>query len=165
MTSSVNRRTFLGGAMATGMGIVITGSIDAVAGSGSALAAPRSFAGYGALVPDPKKILALPPGFSYRVVSETGVTDTVDGVRTASDPDGTGVFANGAGSTIVNNHEIGGTETYPVPALPGLTYDEGPVGARRASTSTRRATGSANTPAWPAPTTTVPAESRRGARG
>src|SRR6185436_5231165 len=110
MTSPVSRRTFLGGAAATGMGIVIAGSIDAVAGSGSALAAPRSFAGYGALVPDPKKILALPSGFSYRIVSETGV------------------FANGSGSTIVNNHEIKGTETYPVPTLPGLTYDQGARG-------------------------------------
>ena len=128
MTSPVSRRTFLGGAAATGMGIVIAGSIDAVAGSGSALAAPRSFAGYGALVPDPKKVLALPSGFSYRIVSETGVTNTADGVRTPSDPDGNGVFANGSGSTIVNNHEIKGTETYPVPTLPGLTYDQGARG-------------------------------------
>src|SRR4029079_12401928 len=105
MTSPVNRRTFLGGA-ATGMGIVIAGSIDAVAGSGSRRAAPRSFAGYGPLVPDPKKILALPRGFSYRVVSETGVTATTDGVPTPSDPDANGVFALGSGSTIINNHEI-----------------------------------------------------------
>ena len=128
MTPSVNRRAFIGGAAATGMGIVIAGSIDAVAGSGSALAAPRSSAGYGPLVPDPKKILALPRGFSYRIVAETGVTDTADGVRTASDPDGTGVFARRDGSTLVNNHEISGTEAFPVPTLPGLTYDEGARG-------------------------------------
>jgi secreted PhoX family phosphatase len=128
MTSSVNRRTFLGGAAATGMGIVIAGSIDAVAGSGSALAAPPSSAGYGPLVPDPKKILALPAGFSYRIVSETGVTQTVDGVPTASDPDGTGVFANGSGSTLVNNHEIDEDEAFPVPALADLTYDAGARG-------------------------------------
>ena len=128
MTSSVNRRAFLGGAVGTGLGIVIAGSVEAVAGSGSPLAAPPSSAGYGALVPDPKKILALPPGFSYRIVSETGVTRTDDGVPTASDPDGNGVFANGSGSTIVNNHEIGGAERYAVSALPGLTYDKGARG-------------------------------------
>ncbi len=165
MTSSVNRRAFLGGAAAAGLGIVIAGSVEAVAGSGSALAAPPSSAGYGPLVPDPKKILALPRGFSYRIVSETGVTETVDGVPTASDPDANGVFANHGGSTIVNNHEIDEDETFPVPALPGLTYDAGARGARRASTSTRWATGSGSTPAWPAPTTTVPAGSRRGAPG
>jgi len=105
MTSSVNRRAFLGGAAATGLGIVIAGSVEAVAGSGSALAAPPSRAGYGPLVPDPKKILALPRGFSYRIV-----------------------FANGSGSTIVNNHEIDEDEAFPVPALAGLTYDEGARG-------------------------------------
>jgi len=128
MTSSLNRRSFLGRAAAAGMGIAIVGSVEAVAGSGSALAAPRSSEGYGDLVPDPRGILALPPGFSYRIVSETGVTVTTDGVPTASDPDANGVFRNGSGSTIVNNHEIGGSERYPVPVLAGLTYDEGARG-------------------------------------
>src|SRR3954470_20991536 len=128
MTSSINRRGFLGGAAATGLGIAITGSIDVLAGSGSALAAPRSSDGYGPLVPDPKGLLSLPAGFSYRIVTQSGVTPTADGVPTASDPDGSGVFARGTGSTIVNNHEIGGSEPFPVPPLAGLTYDEGASG-------------------------------------
>jgi len=127
LTSSLNRRGFLGGAAATSLGIAISGSIDILAGSGSALAAPRSSVGYGPLVPDPKGLLSLPAGFSYRIVTQ-GVTPTGDGIPTASDPDGTGVFARGAGATLVNNHEIGGSEPFPVPPLPGLTYDEGARG-------------------------------------
>ena len=128
MTSSINRRTFLEGATAAGMGIAIAGSVDALAGSGSAFAAPRSSTGYGPLVPDPAGLLALPAGFSYRIVSKTGVTQMLDGVPTPSDPDGNGVFAHGTGSTIVNNHEISASEPYRVPALPGLTYDPGARG-------------------------------------
>ena len=128
MTSLINRRNFLEGATAAGMGIAIAGSVDALAGSGSALAAPRSSTGYGPLVPDPAKILALPAGFSYRIVSQTGVTQMLDGVPTPSDPDGNGVFANGTGSTIVNNHEISASEPYGVPILAGLTYDPGARG-------------------------------------
>ena len=96
MTSTFNRRNFLGGAAATGLGIAVTGSIDVLAGSGSAYAAPRSSDGYGPLVPDPLGLLALPAGFSYRIVAQSGVTRTADdGMLTASDPDANGVFANG----------------------------------------------------------------------
>ncbi len=44
------------------------------------------------------------------------------------DPDANGVFPNGSGSTLVTNHEIGGSEAYGVPVLPGLTYDPGARG-------------------------------------
>ncbi|MFC7598015.1 alkaline phosphatase PhoX [Terrabacter sp. GCM10028922] len=132
MTSSLDRRGFLEAAAATGLGIAISGSIEVLAGSGSALAAPRSSEGYGPLVPDPNGLLSLPEGFSYRIVSQTGVTPTADGVPTASDPDGNGVFARGTGSTIVNNHEISGlstgSEKFGVPTLAGITYDPGARG-------------------------------------
>lgn len=126
MTSSISRRGLIGGATASGLGIVFAGSIDAVAGT--ARAGTRSSMGYGALVPDPAGLLSLPPGFSYRIVSRSGETMTADGVPTASDPDANGVFPKGNGSTIVNNHEIGGSEPYAVPALAGLTYDPGARG-------------------------------------
>jgi uncharacterized protein len=128
MTASLNRRDFLGGAAAAGLGLAVSGSIDVLAGSDSALAAPRSSQGYGPLVPDPRGLLSLPAGFSYRIVAQSGVTSTTDGTPTASDPDANGVFANDSGSTIVNNHEIGGSEPYAVPALAGLTYDAGARG-------------------------------------
>ena len=133
MTSSVNRREFLGGAAAATLSIAIVGSVAAVAGSG-ARAAPRSSEGYGPLVDDPAGLLALPAGFSYRIVSQTGITTLTDGVPTPSDPDGNGVFPHGTGSTIVNNHEIGGSERYGVPRLTDLTYDSGP-GARGGTTN------------------------------
>ena len=121
MTSSLSRRGLLGGAAATGLGIAITGSIDAIAGT-------RASEGYGALVLDPDGLLSLPPAFSYKLVARAGVTTTSDGPPTASDPDGTGVFANGSGSILVNNHEIGSNEPFGVPPLPGLTYDTGARG-------------------------------------
>ena len=128
MTSPLTRRSVLGGAAATSLGIVFAGNIEAVAGNSFGSSATRSAAGYGPLVDDPAGILALPPGFSYRIVSQTGVTVTTDGVPTASDPDANGVFKNGRGSTIVNNHEISGREAFGVPTLAGLTYDEGARG-------------------------------------
>jgi secreted PhoX family phosphatase len=128
VASDLTRRGFLARSAATGLGIVFAGSIDAVAGPGSALAASRSSLGYGDLIPDPAGLLALPPGFSYRIVSQAGVTPTADGVPAASDPDGTGSFPSGSGTTLVNNHEIGGSEPYGVPTLPGLTYDPGARG-------------------------------------
>jgi uncharacterized protein len=117
MTSSVSRRSLIGGASAGGLGIALSGHIPAVAGN-------RPSAGYGPLVEDPAGLLALPKGFSYTIVSESGVTALADGGLTPADPDGTGVFRGADhGSVLVNNHEIGGTEGPGVVPHPGLTYD------------------------------------------
>lgn len=121
MTTQMSRRSLLGGAAATGLGIALAGNFEAVAGT-------RPSLGYGDLVPDPAGILSLPEGFSYTLVSESGTTLMADGQPTPSDPDASGVFRNGSGSTIVNNHEIGSDEPYGVPALAGLTYDPGARG-------------------------------------
>jgi secreted PhoX family phosphatase len=128
VASDLTRRGFLGRSATTGLGIVFTGSIAAIAGPGTALAASRSAFGYGDLIPDPAGLLALPPGFSYHIVSQSGVTPTADGVPAASDPDANGVFPSTTGSTLVTNHEIGGSEPFGVPTLPGLTYDAGARG-------------------------------------
>ncbi len=122
MTSALSRRGFLGGTAATGLGIAFAGSIDAVAGT-AANAAARTSSGYGPLVPDPAGILALPRGFSYRVLATSGVSRLEDGSLTPADMDGMAAFDHGKGTTLVYNHEISGTEAPPVPALPGLTYD------------------------------------------
>ncbi|MEW1848168.1 alkaline phosphatase PhoX [Nonomuraea angiospora] len=124
---SLPRRSFLGRAAAGSLGIALAGSIETIAGP-AALAATRPPLGYGPLVPDPAGILALPAGFSYRVVAEAGVTLLESGEPTPSDADGTAAFSHGRGATLVNNHEIGGSEPYRVPALPGLTYDPGAGG-------------------------------------
>jgi secreted PhoX family phosphatase len=128
MNSSLSRRAFVGGSAAAGLGFVFAGS-----GSLSAFARPgdggtRTATGYGPLVADPEGILALPQGFSYKLVARSGVTPTADGVH-PSDPDGMGVFhgPNG-GSVLVTNHENSGREPYQVPEVRGITYDPGAIG-------------------------------------
>jgi secreted PhoX family phosphatase len=127
--TALSRRGMLRGTAAVGLGIAFAGSIDAVAGRPAYGAPTRAAAGYGPLVPDPKKILSLPQGFSYRIVAEAGVTRLGDGGEpTPSDTDGTAAFATAAGTTLVNNHEIGGDEPFRVPLRDGLTYDPGAGG-------------------------------------
>ncbi|HET8658318.1 MAG TPA: alkaline phosphatase PhoX [Micromonosporaceae bacterium] len=128
MTTPLSRRGLLGYGAAGALGIVFAGSIEAVAGPASALAAGRAGAGYGPLVPDPAGLLSLPAGFSYKIVAASGVTLLETGQPTPSDPDGAAWFASPTGATVIYNHEIGGTEAYGVPPLPGLTYDPGARG-------------------------------------
>ena len=126
MPSPLTRRDLLARSAVGGLGIVFAGSLEAIAHP--ALAAPRSSVGYGPLVPDPAGILSLPNGFSYKIVAQTGVTPLELGGPTPSDPDGAAVFERASGTTLVNNHEVGGGEPYRVPTLPGLTYDPGAGG-------------------------------------
>jgi len=66
--------------------------------------APRI--GYGELVPDPKGILNLPKGFSYKIISRQGETMT-DGLLVPGKADGTATFSAGKGRTlIIRNHEV-----------------------------------------------------------
>lgn len=164
-TSPLPRRSLLRGGVAGGLGIMVAGSLEAIAGPAAARPACRPAVGYGDLVPDPAGLLALPPGFSYTVVAQAGATLLESGQPTPSDADGTGCFRGPHGSVLVNNHEIGGDEPYPVPALPGLTYDPGARGAPPPSRWTGTGGGCASTSAWPARTTTAPVASPRGARG
>jgi uncharacterized protein len=122
VTTTHSRRGFLGRGAAVGLGITFAGSIDAVAGT-AANAATRSARGYGPLVPDPAGILSLPEGFSYKIVATAGETLMEGGALTPTDQDGMGFFATGSGGTLVNNHEISGSEKPPVPVVPGLVYD------------------------------------------
>ncbi|MFC0504571.1 alkaline phosphatase PhoX [Micromonospora costi] len=129
MTSSpTSRRTLLRTGAAGGLGVVVGASLEAIAGPAVAPAASSAAVGYGDLVPDPAGLLALPPGFSYTIVARAGVTTLESGQRTPSAADGTGCFLGRDGSVLVNNHEVGGDEPFPVPALAGLTYDPGAGG-------------------------------------
>jgi secreted PhoX family phosphatase len=131
---AVSRRSFLGRTAAAGAGVALVGSVDTIFGAAPAQARPsipRTPAGLidVPLVPDPRGILALPPGFSYKIVAETGVTRLDSGQPTPADPDGTASFPRrGGGAVLVANHEVGGTEKNPVPAIPGFTYDPGAGG-------------------------------------
>lgn len=62
--------------------------------------------GFGELVKDPKRILDLPEGFNYQVISKTGELMT-DGLRVPGAHDGMGTFRGPNGLTIlVRNHEV-----------------------------------------------------------
>jgi secreted PhoX family phosphatase len=70
------------------------------------IASSMAPAGYGPLVSDPKGLLDLPKGFSYRVISKLG--DTMDDGLTVPDrADGMGCFDLGNGKlALVRNHEL-----------------------------------------------------------
>ncbi len=77
--------------------------------------------------------LALPPGFSYEVVAESGATDVHDGTgaivgKTPERPDGTLVVRSRGGYRLIQNHEGGKTSPQPVPHVPGVVYDPGVLG-------------------------------------
>ncbi|WP_200976376.1 alkaline phosphatase PhoX [Echinicola sp. 20G] len=62
-------------------------------------------AGYGPLIKDPKGILNLPKGFSYKIISKAG-EKMKDGFLTPGRPDGMGTFEGKDGRVIiVRNHE------------------------------------------------------------
>lgn len=112
---------------------LLTGSAAAVAFSGlarnvHAQAAPAAgeetyvneVPGYGPLVRDPNRLLDLPEGFTYQVISQSG--DTMDdGLFVPGQPDGMGCFDLGGGKVaLVRNHELKGSS--------GLHRNLGPGG-------------------------------------
>ncbi|MGW7577109.1 alkaline phosphatase PhoX [Streptomyces sp. NPDC054765] len=134
----LTRRDFAKRSALTGAGVTLAGSVGVLAGAPGALgeelpdarpdgAADGPGIGYGPLVPDPDGILALPAGFSYRIITRTGVTKLDSGESTPSHHDGTGTFAGHRGTTLlVNNHELKGPRAdwpHPVPLAEGLVYD------------------------------------------
>jgi hypothetical protein len=69
------------------------------------LGLPRVARSSEALVPDPARLLALAPGFSYRVIARTG-QEMSDGLLMPGCPDGSGAFPGPDGRVIlVRNHE------------------------------------------------------------
>ncbi len=120
----ISRRELVSRGAAGGLGLVLAGSLDLLFGA-SAVAKPSGVVGYGPLVPDPAGILSLPEGFSYEVVAQAGVTKLESGEFTPSDPDGTAAFVRrgGNGTTLVMNHEISGSEPFPVPHVAGYVFD------------------------------------------
>ncbi|GAA3369934.1 PhoX family protein [Streptomyces sannanensis] len=136
---SLTRRDFTRQSALTGAGIALTGAVGALATAPGALAADEPAEaveaasgkgrelGYGPLLPDAAGILALPEGFSYRVITHSGVTTLESGETTPSNHDGTAAFEGRRGAVLlVNNHELGGPRSkvkYPVPLAEGLVYD------------------------------------------
>ncbi len=66
----------------------------------------KPFEGYGPLEPDPNKMLDLPRGFSYKVISRWG-NPMSDGLLTPNMADGMAAFPGADGKVVlVRNHEI-----------------------------------------------------------
>ncbi|MFG2298192.1 alkaline phosphatase PhoX [Streptomyces sp. NPDC048603] len=138
----LSRRDFAARTALAGAGVALTGTVGALATAPGALAADDSTLrdergrpcapGYGPLLPDPAGLLALPAGFSYRVLTHSGVTRLESGEFTPSNHDGTAAFAGHRGVTLlVNNHELKGPRSdweHPVPLAEGLVYDPGAAG-------------------------------------
>ncbi|POX64467.1 Tat pathway signal sequence domain protein [Streptomyces sp. Ru62] len=138
---SVSRREFVNRVALTGAGVLVTGSAEALASAPGAVAVPQGGSsavgettalGYGPLVPDPDGILALPEGFTYRVVTYSGRTVLRTGEPTPSNHDGTAAFPRpDGGALLVNNHELMGPRAdwaHPVPLLENHVYDPGAAG-------------------------------------
>jgi uncharacterized protein len=135
---ALSRRTFLRHCT-VGAGVVVVGDLGAVLGcsaprsvSTPAPDAPRHApAAAVELVVDPAGILDLPPGFSYRVVSEAGEALPAGG-RVPDRFDGTGCFAGPDGQVrLVRNHEqgrSGSPSTIQATTDRALVYDPGAHG-------------------------------------
>jgi uncharacterized protein len=126
MPNSLSRRTFVGGTAATlGFAFAGAGSLDPFISSASA--ATRTSRGYGPLQPA-GPLLALPKGFSYKVIGQSGVAGA-NGFVHPGDPDAMGCFARPrGGSVVVSNHELAGSDAFAVPHVDGLVYDTGGIG-------------------------------------
>ncbi len=80
--------------------------------------------GYGPLIPDPNRLLDLPEGFTYQVISQSG--DTMDdGLFVPGQPDGMGCFDLGGGKVaLVRNHELKGSSALHRNLGPGGFHQE-----------------------------------------
>lgn len=100
----LNRRNFLKGSAAVSLGL---GGLAGYFSFGPGQAQYRNeVLGYGDLIPDPKGQLALPKGFTYKIISKTG--DLMDdGLIVPGRPDGMAAFPGEDGRVIlVRNHEM-----------------------------------------------------------
>lgn len=112
---TISRRRFLGSAAAISLGF--TGL--RCAGSDASAVASASSGRFGPLLDDPDGIIALPEGFSYRIVSRWRERMS-DGFYVPSRHDGMGAFPGPNGTTLlVRNHEV----------TPGDDTEAGPFGA------------------------------------
>jgi secreted PhoX family phosphatase len=135
---SVTRRQLIAGGTA-GVGLTVAGALPSLTTPAAASTdhdehGPGRSAGrpFPPLVDDPNGILALPTGFSYKIVTREGETDMSFGQgKTPGFHDGTGVVAAGHNRlTIIQNHELTPFQSaFGVPHVAGTVYDAGAVNA------------------------------------
>ena len=98
----ITRRQFIMGSLAFG------GLATSAFGKTSNLASMPISEGYGALVADPQKLLDLPKGFSYKVISSLGNAMS-DGMHVPDRADGMGCLPIDDTSdkvALIRNHEL-----------------------------------------------------------
>ena len=133
---SVSRRQLLTAGTATGVGLVVAGALPALGTTAAAAAPPKGNGKNGPgggrpfppLQDDPNGILALPEGFSYRIVTYGGQTELSGGLgKTTSNHDCTAVFRGARGRLhLIQNHELGAWGSdFGVPHVDGTVYDPG----------------------------------------
>ncbi|MFI5896357.1 alkaline phosphatase PhoX [Actinoplanes sp. NPDC051513] len=124
---AITRRQILASGSA-GVGLAVAGTLPALAEPAAASSRHGSGRPFPPLQDDPDGILALPAGFSYKIVTREGITDLTGGQgKTPSFHDGTGVVADGRNRlTVIQNHELTPHMTaYGVPHIAGTVYDPG----------------------------------------
>ncbi len=109
---SITRRHFLKTAGAIALGftglqkMLALNDFESVLSSGTSLASQKIKLGFGPLIKDPKGILDLPKGFSYKIISKHGVLMN-DGLIVPALADGMAAFPGENGRTIlIRNHEV-----------------------------------------------------------
>ena len=107
---SKSRRQFIKSSAAVSLGFIglqsCINSNNAVKEVGNTFSPPAKSSFYGPLLDDPKGIMKLPKGFSYKIISQVGETMS-DGLLTPGKPDGMAAFAAPNGKVmLVCNHEI-----------------------------------------------------------
>jgi uncharacterized protein len=121
--SPATRRQVLARSGALGVGIAFTGALSELF-AGTAAAQSLGHTGYGPLVPDPKGLLDLPKGFSYKVLSREGDQLRSGEGKVPSNHDGMTALPGRHGRVhLVRNHENRPTAAIAVPTVAGLTYD------------------------------------------
>ena len=122
---SVTRRGVVKGGAAGALSIALAGSLDGIFQTSAGADTGEAY-GYGPLAPDPKGVLDLPEGFSYKTLSVEGEPIS-DGVVVPGHHDGTATFRTRPGARgttlLVRNHEQSDNGTRAV-APAELTYDK-----------------------------------------
>ncbi|MBO3749585.1 DUF839 domain-containing protein [Streptosporangiaceae bacterium NEAU-GS5] len=134
---AVSRRQILTSGTVAGVGLSVAGILPSLAQPAAADSdghdnGQDSGRPFPPLENDPNGILALPAGFSYKVVTREGQTDMSFGQgKTPAFHDGTGVVDQGRGRmVIIQNHEMTPfMSQFPVPHVPGTVYDPGALNA------------------------------------
>jgi secreted PhoX family phosphatase len=137
---TVSRRQVLTGGTAAGVGLTVAGVLPTLAEPAAASSGHNGHSSsdgkggrpFPPLQDDPNGILALPAGFSYRIVTREGATDMSFGQgKTPAFHDGTGVVAADRDKlTIIQNHEMTPfMSAFGVPHVAGTVYDPGAASA------------------------------------